>query len=223
MSSNAVASQVRTVEGSGLGTMSEPSRMQIVDIRSLSDRVMHFTLAREDGGAILFEPGQFCNVAIPGADGELWRSYSIATPVVSGKPSQTCDITVAAVPGGAATEYLFTRRTGEVLRVSGPFGRLVLPSEELPHYVLVGTGTGMAPYRAMLPELERRARETPCASLCSWAFVHATSGSMVKSSRRSPDARISGVSSSATAETNPGRSDLSNIAATSRTHFGSFH
>lgn len=159
MKSAEATPEVRTAEKPNLGSLSDPSRMRIVDIRPLSDRVMQLALAREDGDGVLFEPGQFCKIAIPGPDGDLWRSYSIATPVISGSPAKTCEIAIAAVPGGAATDYLFTRRVGEILRVSGPFGRLVLPSEESPHYVLVGTGTGMAPYRAMLPELERRADE----------------------------------------------------------------
>lgn len=40
--------------------------------------------------------------------------------------------------------------------MSGPFGALTLPRTDPERYVLIGTGTGVAPYRAMLPELELR-------------------------------------------------------------------
>jgi ferredoxin-NADP reductase len=46
---------------------------------------------------------------------------------------------------------------GEHFGISGPFGLLVLPETLPKRLVLVGTGTGMAPYRAMLPELEKAA------------------------------------------------------------------
>lgn len=71
--------------------------------------------------------------------------------------SDTCEIAASATPGGLATDYLFTLRPGDRVRVSGPFGRLALPREDPAHYVFIGTGTGMAPFRAMLPELDRRA------------------------------------------------------------------
>jgi len=120
--------------------------------------MLHLALRREDGGTLAFRPGQFCRVAIPTASGErVWRSYSIATPATEGDASDLCEIAAAAVPGGIGTRYLFSLISGYRVRVSGPFGRLVLPASDPARYVLVGTGTGMAPYRSMLPELERRA------------------------------------------------------------------
>lgn len=151
----------RPAAAQSFGTRRDPVAMRVTESRALSKRVLQLTLTREDGRDIAFKPGQFCNVAIPGADGDVWRSYSIATPAVSGAASPVCEIAVAAVPGGAATEYLFSRRPGDSVRVSGPLGRLLLPPEDPAHYLLIGTGTGMAPYRAMLPELERRAATQP--------------------------------------------------------------
>jgi ferredoxin-NADP reductase len=147
----------RPAMAGALGSMKAPVRLRVAASRRLADRLLELTLARVDGGMIQFEPGQFCNIAVPGPDGELWRSYSMATPTRSGVPVPAFQIAVSAVEGGAATRYLFSRRAGDTLRACGPFGRLLLPRDDPAHYLLIGTGTGMAPYRAMLPELDVRA------------------------------------------------------------------
>src|SRR5699024_10852868 len=51
---------------------------------------------------------------------------------------------------------LFNLRVGDPVYASRPCGRLVLPKEDPNRYVLIGTGTGVAPYRAMLPALLKR-------------------------------------------------------------------
>lgn len=144
-------------EPSGLGSPREPVEVEVVAADSLGSSTLGLALARVDRRPVRYQPGQFCNLAIPGPDGDVWRSYSLATPLRSGEAVSRCEIAVAAVPGGLATEHLFACRPGDRLRASGPFGRLVLPTQDPAHYALIGTGTGLAPYRAMLPELERRA------------------------------------------------------------------
>src|SRR5690606_3262637 len=45
---------------------------------------------------------------------------------------------------------------GESTDASGPFGRFCLmPADANKRYLLIATGTGVTPYRAMLPQLER--------------------------------------------------------------------
>lgn len=144
-------------EPSGLGSPREPVEVEVVATNPLGSGTLRIGLVRVDRRPVRYEPGQFCNLAIPGPDGDVWRSYSLATPLRSGEAASCCEIAVAAVPGGLATEHLFACRPGDRLRASGPFGRLVLPAQDPAHYALIGTGTGLAPYRAMLPELERRA------------------------------------------------------------------
>lgn len=90
----------------------------------------------------------------------MWRSYSIATPATEQGVSQTCEFAVTAIPKGLATTYLFGLKVGDRIRTSGPFGRFTLAKDDPMRYLLIGTGTGMAPFRAMLPEIERRAAMT---------------------------------------------------------------
>ncbi len=41
----------------------------------------------------------------------------------------------------------------------GPFGMLTLPDEAPERLIMVGTGTGMAPYHSMLPQLKQLAND----------------------------------------------------------------
>ena len=56
--------------------------------------------------------------------------------------------------GGAATALFEGLPIGGTVDASGPFGRFcLLPNDANRRYLLIGTGTGITPYRAMLPLL----------------------------------------------------------------------
>lgn len=144
------------VADDGLGSRARPATLRVVETRRLSERLLHLKLARDDGAAFAFRGGQFCRVAVPAGDAVAWRSYTIATPPTEGGISDVCEIAVAAMPGGLASAYLFGLRAGDRLQASGLFGDFTLPVTDPKRYILIATGTGMAPYRAMLAELARR-------------------------------------------------------------------
>jgi ferredoxin-NADP reductase len=128
----------------------------------LAPSVRHFVFVRDDGEPLDFIPGQFLQVHFHYPDGKpTKRSYSIAT--VHGEAPQTSmpiEIAVSYVEGGAATALFENLREDERIEASGPYGRFCLmPNDANRRYLLVGTGTGITPYRAMLPELGRRIRE----------------------------------------------------------------
>lgn len=130
--------------------------MIVCDSRFLSDTVLELALLKEDGGRLPFTPGQFCNIAIPKNEDWVERSYSIATCTADPVENRIYKIAVSPVKSGTATRYLFNLKVGDIVHASGPFGHLILPKTDPQRYVLVGTGTGVSPYRAMLPELLRR-------------------------------------------------------------------
>jgi len=66
------------------------------------------------------------------------------------------EIAVSYVPGGAATALLEGMPLGGSVDASGPSGRFcLLPNDANRRYLLIGTGTGITPYRAMLPLLDQ--------------------------------------------------------------------
>ena len=124
-------------------------------VRDIAPGVKHFSFRREDGEILEFIPGQFVQLFFDNGVGidKLRRSYSIAS--IAGR-EDTIDIAVSAVVDGRATERFWALKPGDVVEAMGPFGRLVLRDEPPSRYLMVATGTGVTPYRAMLPEFERR-------------------------------------------------------------------
>ena len=128
----------------------------------LAPTVAHYVFVRDDGQPLDFIPGQFIQVHFAYADGTATkRSYSLATIHDHALgPGEGVEIAVSYVPGGAATALFEALREGDTLDASGPFGRFCLmPGDANRRYLLIGTGTGVTPYRAMLPQLEALMRE----------------------------------------------------------------
>jgi ferredoxin-NADP reductase len=121
---------------------------------NIAPKVRHFIFVRADDEPFDFIAGQFVNLHFTVDDEALQRSYSIATPAHAG--NQKIELAISFVEGGKASDFLFNLQPGETIAASGPFGRLILRDEQPKRYVLIATGTGVTPYRAMIPILEHR-------------------------------------------------------------------
>jgi ferredoxin-NADP reductase len=127
--------------------------------KKITPNVLHLSFARADGIELPFKPGQFLTFHFASAEGLKRRSYSIAT--IPGKTNDT-EIAIAYIKGGTASEALANLKIGDAVTATGPFGKLILKNDETPQrYLLVATGTGVAPYRAMLPELADKLQVEP--------------------------------------------------------------
>lgn len=128
----------------------------------LAPTVGHYAFVRDDGQPLDYIPGQFIQVHFHYADGTATkRSYSLATIHDHALgPGEAVEIAVSYVAGGAATAMFEGLDVGGQIDASGPFGRFCLmPADANKRYLLVGTGTGVTPYRAMLPQIETLIRE----------------------------------------------------------------
>lgn len=121
----------------------------------VTPRVMKFAFMREDGEPFDYVPGQFLTLHIPYDDMVLRRSYSIAS-IPGETDNRLVEIAVTEVRGGRATGILFGLHAGERLSATGPFGRFVPRDDPPSRYLLLATGTGVSPYRAMLTTLRER-------------------------------------------------------------------
>ena len=123
----------------------------------LAPSVGHYQFVRDDGQPLDFVPGQFIQVHFRYADGTpAKRSYSLATIHDHALgPGEAVEIAVSYVPGGAATALFEGLPDGGHVEASGPFGRFCLmPGDRNARYLLIATGTGVTPYRSMLPQLQ---------------------------------------------------------------------
>ena len=136
--------------------------LKLTDRRMLAPDVAHLSFVRDDGLPLDYIPGQFIQIHFDYADGTpARRSYSLATQRSQALGSgDTVEIAVSYVSGGAATALFEGLAEGARINASGPFGRFCLmPSDANKRYLLIGTGTGVTPYRAMLPQLEALMRQ----------------------------------------------------------------
>src|SRR5688572_28139964 len=124
--------------------------------KMITPGVRHLSFVRQDGEPFLYIAGQFITLHFEDQGKLLRRSYSVAS--IRGVDA-TLDFAASYVKGGLGTQLLFDLQPGQTVEASGPHGKLVLRDEPMARCILVGTGTGITPYRSMLPEIEQRARE----------------------------------------------------------------
>lgn len=117
--------------------------------------------------------GQSIAIVPPGADANgrahHARQYSIASPRNGERPGyNNLSLTIKRVledhdgkpARGVASNYLCDLKVGDKVQVIGPFGQsFLMPNHPKSHVVMICTGTGSAPMRAMT-EWRRRLRKT---------------------------------------------------------------
>ena len=134
-------------------------------LRRLSPDVMEVRLRTAPSANFGYLPGQYINVTGPGG---VQRSYSIANaPSTS---STTIFLHVRRIDGGSMSRYWFVdAREGDLLRFRGPYGTLFLRAAGDRDLVLLATGTGIAPIRALLEGIEQLPdAERPRSILLLW-------------------------------------------------------
>jgi CDP-4-dehydro-6-deoxyglucose reductase len=101
------------------------------------------------GQSFPFLAGQFVEVLLK-AGGR--RSYSIATkPSPNGVPG--FDLHIRHSPGGLFTDYVFgSLKERDILRFEGPHGTFHLREDSRKPIVMVASGTGFGPIKAMCEE-----------------------------------------------------------------------
>ena len=133
-----------------------PVRAELVEFADIAPGVRHFVfrvvfravfrapeLERLD-----FVPGQFVSLSGMVQGKEITRAYSIAS-----SPSSTnnrFELCLNRVEGGLFSPHLFTLRPGESVEMRAPLGGFTL-REPVRESLLIATGTGIAPFRSMLP------------------------------------------------------------------------
>ncbi len=142
----------------------EHFKLRLAASHMLAPAVRHLAFERDDGQPFAFVPGQFIQVHFHYADGKpTKRSYSVGTVGDGSGAVQRLEIAVSYVEGGAATALLSGLEEGDTVDASGPYGRFCLMDADAnARYLLVATGTGVTPYRAMLPLIRRLTATRGC-------------------------------------------------------------
>jgi CDP-4-dehydro-6-deoxyglucose reductase len=144
----------RDTEGGGLYKTRMATRLaEVVRAEALSSSVRALELRAVDGEPIGHLAGQWINldVPVPSATGVARRAYSIAS-APDGRQPDRCEIAVTRVRDGEASIALHELPVGAQLPFDGPHGFFTREAERDEPVLLVGTGTGLCPLRALLEE-----------------------------------------------------------------------
>ena len=122
----------------------------IEDIRSITPVLKLFTIRYPM--PVLYKSGQFVIIDFGNLNHHFsTRSYSISDFT----QNDTLELCVVLKEDGAATPLMFKNQIGDTLKASLPQGRFVLPDapDENQIFGFICTGTGVAPFRAMIKDL----------------------------------------------------------------------
>jgi ferredoxin-NADP reductase len=124
----------------------------IVERDDLTEDIARFTV-RPDDEVPPFRPGQYLALGLRIDDRLVQRPYSTASRATS---DETLEFLIRRVPGGALTPRLWAAPGGGRVRLGRPKGLFTLLPDDSRTQLFVATGTGLAPFMAMLDELLAR-------------------------------------------------------------------
>lgn len=151
--------EARGVTGEGeFPIVKMPSRVLSIERPAPDVAVMRLQLAANQ--AFGYHAGQYIEFIL--RDGSR-RSYSMATaPARLGSPP-VIELHLRHMPGGLFTDHVFgAMKEKDILRLEGPFGSFRLDLASTKPIVLLASGTGFAPVKAMLEHLQDQGDTRPC-------------------------------------------------------------
>ncbi|NLZ19842.1 MAG: NADH:ubiquinone reductase (Na(+)-transporting) subunit F [Bacteroidales bacterium] len=98
----------------------------------------------------------------PGEKGIIKLNVRIAPPPFDRSQPKGVFKFVPGVPPGVASTYVFSRKPGDKVMISGPYGEFLLPKDDPEdlEYIFVGGGAGMAPLRSHIMQLFKTMKTT---------------------------------------------------------------
>jgi len=156
--SDVVLESRQVTEAGALPIRKMPVRVQ--GLTRLSHDVMMVRLQLPAGEPLQFYAGQYVEFIL--RDGAR-RSYSMANaPHTLGEPGTGIELHLRHLPGGKFTDHVFgTMKEKEILRIEGPFGSFFLREDSGKPMILLASGTGFAPIKALLEHMKFKGIERP--------------------------------------------------------------
>ncbi|WP_433220878.1 FAD-binding oxidoreductase [Dactylosporangium sp. CS-047395] len=122
---------------------------EVVSITPVTHDLRHLVLRLIEPAEIMFFPGQYMDIAVPGTD--VTRSFSMANT------AGPLEFVIKVYPGGVFSSFLDGRlAVGDRLELTGPYGVFTLRDAPDRDVVLVGGGAGLAPILAVLRSMAER-------------------------------------------------------------------
>ncbi len=148
----------RNVPGAGeYPVLKLPTRVISIDKPAPDVAVLKMQLPANQN--LQYRAGQYVEFIL--RDGAR-RSYSMANaPHLVGSPP-AIELHVRHMPGGKFTDHVFgAMKEKDILRMEGPFGSFFLREESDKPIVLLASGTGFAPIKALIQQLQHQGSQRP--------------------------------------------------------------
>jgi CDP-4-dehydro-6-deoxyglucose reductase len=134
--------------------------VRVLSLEKKSDDVMVVKLQLPANDVMQFHAGQYVDFLL--RDGDR-RSYSMANAshtLVAGSPA--IELHIRHMPGGKFTDHVFgAMKEKEIQRIEGPQGSFYLREDSNKPIVLLASGTGFAPIKAMLEHMQHKGITRP--------------------------------------------------------------
>ena len=131
-----------------------PTRVSSMEKKSADVVVIKLQLPAND--SFLYRAGQYIEFIL--RDGSR-RSYSMASAPLEGTP---LELHIRHMPGGKFTDLVFgSMKEKDILRMEGPFGSFFLREDSSAPIILLASGTGFAPIKAMLEYMQHKHLQRP--------------------------------------------------------------
>jgi CDP-4-dehydro-6-deoxyglucose reductase len=131
---------------------------RVTAIRRAAPDVAILTLQLPANEALAYRAGQYIEFMLK--DGKR-RAYSIASAPTLGGP---VELHIRHLPGGVFTDHVFgAMKERDILRFEGPLGTFFLREDSDKPIVLLASGTGFAPVKALVEHMIHLKSERPVA------------------------------------------------------------
>jgi CDP-4-dehydro-6-deoxyglucose reductase len=153
-----VVLEARTVPGAGeFPVRKMPTRVISIDKPAPDVAVLKMQLPAND--VLRYHAGQYIEFILRD---NARRSYSMATAPHTQGDKPAIELHIRHMPGGLFTEQVFsTMKAKDILRIEGPFGSFFLREDSAAPIVLLASGTGFAPIKAIIEHLQFKASDRP--------------------------------------------------------------
>ncbi len=150
--------EARMVAGAGEFPLRKmPSRVKRIERAAPDVVILQMQLPAND--RLQYHAGQYVEFIL--RDGNR-RSYSMANAPHTQIEQPGIELHVRHMPGGLFTDHVFGEmKEKEILRLEGPFGSFFLREDSARPIVMLASGTGFAPIKAMLEHLRFKRSERP--------------------------------------------------------------
>lgn len=134
-----------------------PSRIATLEKKSSDVMILKLQLPASD--TLQYFAGQYVEFIL--RDGSR-RSYSMANAPHQLAGGSGLELHIRHIPGGKFTDHVFgAMKEKEIQRIEGPFGSFYLREDATKPMVLLASGTGFAPIKAILEHMQHKGIDRP--------------------------------------------------------------